>query len=131
MNYLETILNFLTRLARIIFLRKQKPAAGPCPCPCPCPEPGSNPALDAGSSPVPESGSSPVPNPLPAPIEPPLPPDAGNGSDPDLHRGDTVALAQDSPHTDHSHPGADWLGMSGYSLMIMGGAGCLYKWIVG
>ena len=66
MNVLETILNFLTRLARIIFPRKQRPAAGDCPCP----------------------------HPLPAPAEPPLPPDEGNGSDPDLHRGDTLALAQ-------------------------------------
>ena len=50
MNVLETILNFLTSLARIIFPRKRKPAAGDCPCP----------------------------HPLPAPAEPPLPPDAGD-----------------------------------------------------
>lgn len=100
MNVLETILNFLTSLARIIFPRKRKPAAGDCPCP----------------------------HPLPAPPKPPLPPDAGDGSDPDLHRGDTLALAQGDWGNKSSQ--ADWLGMSGYSLMLMGGAGCLYKWFI-
>ena len=100
MNVLETILNFLTSLARIIFPRKRKPAAGDCPCP----------------------------HPLPAPPEPPLPPDAGDGSDPDLHRGDTLDLAQGDWGNKSSQ--ADWLGMSGYSLMLMGGAGCLYKWFI-
>ena len=66
MNVLETILNFLTSLARIILPRKRKPATGDCPCP----------------------------HPLPAPAEPPLPPDAGDGSDPDLYRSDTLALEQ-------------------------------------
>lgn len=112
MNVLETILNFLTHLARIIFPRKQRPAAGDCPCP----------------------------HPLPAPPEPPLPPDAGNGSDPDLHRGDSLALTQETilpPIKPHRRlpetilpPGADWLGLSGYSLMLMGGAGCVYKWFI-
>lgn len=104
MNVLETILNFLTSLARIIFPRKRKPAAGDCPCP----------------------------HPLPAPAEPPLPPYEGNGSDPDLHRGDTLALAQgDWGNRQKALPsGADWLGMSGYSLMLMGGVGCLYKWFI-
>ncbi|WP_455637922.1 hypothetical protein [Parabacteroides sp.] len=95
MNVLETILNFLTQLARIIFPHKQKPAAGNCPCP----------------------------HPLPAPAEPSLPPDAGDGSYPDLHRGDSITLAQ-------GDGGVDWLGMSGYSLMLMGGIGCLYKWFL-
>ena len=97
MDVLETILNFLTRLARIIFPRKQRPAVGDCPCP----------------------------HPLPAP-------DEGNGSDPDLHRGDTLALAQgDWGNRQKALPsGADWLGMSGYSLMLMGGVGCLYKWFI-
>ena len=101
MNVLETILTFLPSLARIIFPRKRKPAAGDCPCP----------------------------HPLPAPAEPPLPPDAGDGSDPDLHRSDTLALGQGDWGTRQENlpPGADWLGMSGYSLMLMGGGGCLYK----
>lgn len=102
MNVLETILNFLTSLARIIFPRKRKPSTGDCPCP----------------------------HPFPAPPDPPLPPDAGNGSDPDLHRSDTLALAQGDWGT-RKRPEADWLGMSGYSLMLMGGAGCLYKWVMG
>ena len=101
MNVLETILNILTQLARIIFPRKRKPAAGDCPCP----------------------------HPLPAPPEPPLPPDAGDGSDPDLHRGDTLALAQ-GDWGSRKNREADWLGMSGYSLMLMGGVGCLYKWFI-
>ena len=42
MKYLETILAFLTQLARIIFPRKQKPAAGDCPCPDPYPRPLPN-----------------------------------------------------------------------------------------
>ena len=37
MKYLETIFAFLTSLVRIIFPRKQKPAAGDCPCPHPYP----------------------------------------------------------------------------------------------
>ena len=69
MKYLETILAFLTSLARIIFPRKQKPAAGDCPCP----------------------------DPKPAPPEPSLPSDAGDRSDPDLYRGDTLALVHPSP----------------------------------
>ena len=102
MNVLETILNFLTSLARIIFPRKRKPAAGDCPCP----------------------------HPLPAPPEPSLPPNEGDGSDPDLHRGDTLALAQ-GDWGSRKNREADWLGMSGYSLMLMGGVGCLYKWFIG
>ena len=39
MKYLETILAFLTGLVRIIFPRRQKPAAGDCPCPHPYPRP--------------------------------------------------------------------------------------------
>ena len=102
MNVLETILNFLTQLARIIFPRKRKPTAGDYPCP----------------------------HPLPAPPEPPLPPDAGDGSDPDLYRSDTLALAQGGWGS-HKNRETDWLGMSGYSLMLMGGVGCLYKWFIG
>lgn len=63
MKVLETVLHFLTVLARIIFPRKQKKAADSCPCPDPFPAPS-----------------------------PPLSPDAGNGSHPGLHRRDTVAL---------------------------------------
>ena len=39
MKTLETIFNFLTSLARIIFPRRQKSAAGDCPCPHPYPRP--------------------------------------------------------------------------------------------
>ena len=100
MNVLETILNFLTSLARIIFPRKRKPAAGDCPCP----------------------------HPLPAPAEPPLPPDAGDGSDPDLYRGDTLALTQgDWEDKHHVEP----IEIAGYSLMAFGVIGSLYKLLIG
>ena len=100
MNVLETILNFLTSLARIIFPRKRKPAAGDCPCP----------------------------HPLPAPAEPPLPPDAGDGSDPDLYRSDTLALTQgDWGDKHHVEP----IEIAGYSLMAFGVIGSLYKLLIG
>ena len=100
MNVLETILHFITQLARIIFPRKRKPAAGDCPCP----------------------------HPLPAPVELPLAPDAGDGSGPDLHRSDTLALVRPLPSD--KHPEADWLGISGYCLMVAGGAGYLLKYLL-
>ena len=96
MKYLETILAFLTQLARIIFPRKQKPAAGDCPCP----------------------------HPLPAPAEPPLPPDAGDGSNPDLYRSDTLALNQGDWGTKQRVEPID---IAGYSLMAAGLIGGLYK----
>ena len=100
MNVLETILNFLTNLARIIFPRKRKPAASDCPCP----------------------------HPMPAPPEPSLPSDAGDGSDPDLYRGDTLALAQGDWGSKPTP--TDWPGLSGYSLMLIGSAACVYKWFL-
>ena len=100
MNVLETILNFLTNLARIIFPRKRKPAAGDCPCP----------------------------HPMPAPPKPALPSDAGDGSDPDLHRGDTLALTQGDWGSKLTP--TDWPGISGYSLMLIGSAACVYKWFI-
>lgn len=98
MNVLETILNFLTQLARIIFPRKRKPTAGDCPCP----------------------------HPLPAPPEPPLPPDAGDGSDDDLHRGDSLAGYQG----DWGDKSARGLYATGCCLMLTGAAGCIYKWFI-
>ena len=100
MNVLETILNFLTNLARIIFPRKRKPAASDCPCP----------------------------HPMPAPPEPSLPSDAGDGSAPDLYRGDTLALAQGDWGSKPTP--TDWPGLSGYSLMLIGSAACVYKWFL-
>ena len=90
MNVLETILSFLTTLARIIFPRRKRPVAGDDLCPCPLPEP---------------------------PI-PPLPVERGNGSNPRRSRS--------SPP-----PEADWLGLSGYTLMLAGGIGSLYKVLAG
>ena len=68
MKYLETILAFLTQLARIIFPRKQKPAAGDCPCP--------------------------YPRPLPYGDHPPVSPNETDGSDADSNRSDTLTLVQ-------------------------------------
>jgi len=100
MKYLETILAFLTSLARIIFPRKQKPAAGDCPCP----------------------------DPKPAPPEPSLPSDAGDGSDPDLYRGDTITLTQgDWGDKHHVEP----IEIAGLCLMAFGVIGSLYKLLIG
>ena len=100
MKYLETILAFLTQLARIIFHRKRKPAAGDCPCP----------------------------DPMPAPPEPSLPSDAGNGSNPDLHRGDTLTFTQgDWGDKHHVEP----IEIAGLCLMAFGVIGSLYKLLIG
>ena len=100
MKYLETILTFLTQLARIIFPRKRKPAAGDCPCP----------------------------HPMPAPPEPSLPSDAGNGSNPDLHRGDTLTFTQgDWGDKHHVEP----IEIAGLCLMAFGVIGSLYKLLIG
>lgn len=97
MNVLESILNFLTTLARIIFPRLQRPATGDCPCP----------------------------NPLPAPAGPPLPADAGDGSHTELHRSDTVVVQQGA--SGNISACLNPLNIVGYCLMIAGGAGCLLK----
>lgn len=107
MNVLETILHFLTTLARIIFPRKRKPAAGDCLCPNPLPAPES-PALSADP-------------------ELRLPVDAGTGSDDHLHRGDTLALVQGGwGNVSLSQP----VNVIGCCLMLTGAAGCVYKWFV-
>ena len=85
MNVLETILSFLTTLARIIFPRRKRPVAGDDLCPYPLPEP-------------------------------PIPP----------RRSRSDSLPPLSPP-----PEADWLGLSGYTLMLAGGIGSLYKVLAG
>lgn len=101
MNLLETILNFLTTLARIIFPQRKHPVAGDDLCPSPLPEP---------------------------PI-PPLPVEGRNGSNP--RRSRSNPLPPLSPPSETPHPEADWLGLSGYTLMLAGGIGSLYKVLVG
>lgn len=98
MNVLESILNFLTTLARIIFPRRKRPAAGDCPCPNPLPVPDGH--------------------------RPPLPPDEGDGSDADSHRSDTLALHQGDWG---GQPGVEPIDIAGYCLMAAGGIGCLCK----
>ena len=100
MKTLETILNFLTSLVRIIFPRRQKPATGDCPCP------------------------HPYPRPVPDGDHPAVSPDGADGSDADSDRSDTLALGQGD--WGKQPPANDWLGLSGYSLMLIGGAGTLF-----
>ena len=116
MKVLETILHLLTVLARVIFPRKPETATDNSPSPYP-------------------TTPSPSPDLQPAPTRPSLPTDAGDGSSGKLHRRDTVfGISQEQPpnshNTDHSNrPQADWLGISGYSLMLLGGMGCVLKWL--
>ena len=98
MNILETILNFLTTLARIIFPRKQKPAAGDCPCP------------------------DPFPGPLPDGDHRPLASPEGNGGNPDCDRSDTLTLNQ-GDWGKHVEP----IDIAGYCLMAGGLIGGVYK----
>ena len=98
MRVLETILHFLTTLARIIFPRLPKPAAGDCPCPNPLPLPDGN--------------------------HPPLPPAEGDRSDTDGHRSDTLALHQGDWG---GQPSIEPIDIAGYCLMAAGGIGCLCK----
>ena len=100
MKYLETILAFLTQLARIIFPRKRKPAAGDCPCP------------------------DPYPRPLPDDDHSTVSPDEADGSDTDLYRGDTLALYQGNRETKQRVEPID---IAGYSLIAVGLIGGLYK----
>ena len=104
MKTLETILNFLTSLVRIIFPRRQKPAAGDCPCPHPYPRP------------LPDGG------------HPAVSPDGADGSDADGYRSDTLALTQgDWGDKHHVEP----IEIAGYSLMAFGVIGSLYRLLIG
>ena len=93
MNVLETILSFLTTLARIIFPRRKRPVAGDDLCPCPLPEP---------------------------PI-PPLPVERGNGSNPRRSRSDSLPPL--SPPPEGPPPEADGGGRSGDPRKQAGGLG--------
>lgn len=117
MKVLETVLNFLLTLAQVIFPRKRKPSPSDRPCP----------------------------SPLPRPPLPPLPLEGGNGSDLSLHRRDSLPPEEQpapSPHPqesrqpspsspNHKPPVADWLGISGYTLIVCGGVGCVCRWLMG
>lgn len=77
MKVLETVLSFFLTLAQVIFPRKRKPSPSDRPCPPPQPRP-------------------PVP---------PLPLEGGNGSDPGLHRRDSLPPEEQptpSPHSQES-----------------------------
>lgn len=98
MKYLETILAFLTQLARIIFPRKQKSAAGDCPCPDPYPR-----SLPNGDHPL-------------------VSPGGADGSDADSDRSDTLTLHQ-GDWGKYVEP----IDIAGYCLMAGGLIGGLYK----
>lgn len=118
MKVLETILHLLTVLARVIFPRKPETATDNCPSPYP-------------------TTPSPSPDLQPAPARPSLYPDTGNRGSDKLHRSDTITgISQEQPPNPHNtdpsnRPQADWLGISGYSLMLLGGMGYFYKWFIG
>lgn len=109
MKILETILTFLTGLARIIFPRRKH--ARPEVCPCPQPQ------------------VYPRPHPLPEPPLPSVPLEGRDGSDPDSPGGDTLAL-QAGDWGRNKPLSADWLGMSGYTLMLAGGVWVILKLVL-
>ena len=81
MKVLETVLNFFLTLAQVIFPRKRKPSPSDRPCPPP----------------------------QPLPPVPPLPLEGGNGSDPGLHRRDSLPPEEQptpSPHSQDPRPPA-------------------------
>lgn len=127
MKYLETILRFLTGLARIIFPRKQKPAADDCPCP------------------------HPYPRPLPDGDHPAVSPDGADGGDADGHRSDSLALQQSDRAGNRggnytseqcaeqcveqraqqcAEQRVEPINLAGYSLMAIGSLGCIYKMLM-
>ena len=68
----------------------------------------------------PVAGDNLCPCPLPEPPIPTLPVEGGYGNDSRRSRSDTLAPL--------SRPlEADWLGLSGYTLMLSGGIASLYK----
>lgn len=101
MKILETVLHFITLLARIIFPAGKRKSGKPCASPT-----ATDPLSDGH--------------------HPPLPPDPGDGSDADSHRSDSLPDFQGHPGKITLQP----TDIAGCFLMIAGGAGCLYKWFV-
>lgn len=66
----------------------------------------------------PSPNDRPCPSPLP---RPPLPLEGGNGSDLSLHRRDSLP-PEEQP--------ADWLGISGYTLIVCSRVGSICKWLL-
>ena len=67
----------------------------------------------------PSPSDRPCPPPQPRPPVPPLP----------LEGGESRRPSPSSP--DHQPPSADWLGISGYTLIACGGVGCVCRWLMG
>ena len=99
MKYLELILRCLTALLRVIF--PQHP---------PVPE-----TTDATGA-------------APSPASPPLPPHAGDGGAASGDRRLADALPPPRSPSSPPPPGADWLGISGYTLLLAGCAGSQLKY---
>lgn len=142
MKVLETVLSFFLTLAQVIFPRKRKPSPSDRPCPPPQPRPpvppvpleggnGSDPGLHRRDSLPPEKQPSPSPH---------LPKNRGSSADstdsPDFaSSADSTSSSGSSSSTDsapaHKPPPADWLGISGYTLIVCGGAGYVCRWLMG
>ena len=103
MKVLETVLSFFLTLAQVIFPRKRKPSPSDRPCPPPQPLP---PGLHRRDSLPPEEQPTPSP-----------------------HSQESRRPSPSSP--DHQPPSADWLGISGYTLIACGGVGCVCRWLMG
>jgi hypothetical protein len=150
MKYLELILQFLISLVEIFFPRKKKTDDTECTCTDSLPDPPL-PVLpverrdgsDAGSP-----RSDPFPpvaerrgkeEALPADERPCFTQDGGQGASLAMQKygsqpsGQDVSLAmqtcngQPLPTLRETYPGADWLGISGYTLMLTGGVACVLK----
>lgn len=107
MKYLEVILQFLISMARIVFPRRKKTDDDRYPSADPLSDPPL-PVLPVERRDGSDAGS---------PWSDPFPPVAEGREDPG---GRQLALRETFPKT-------DWLGISGYTLMLAGAAACVLK----
>ena len=75
----------------------------------------------------PSPSDRPCPPPQPPPPVPPLP--LEEQPTPSPHSQESRHPSPSSP--DHQPPSADWLGISGYTLIACGGVGCVCRWLMG
>jgi len=129
MKYLEIILQFLISLARIIFPQRKKNDDGQCTPANPLPDPPL-PALPVERRDGGDAGRS---------WGDPFPPVAEGGEDADSTLRPLSPAASSDDHAGREDPGrrqlalretfpkTDWLGLSGYTLMLAGAAACVLK----